>query len=228
MAHILLLETSTTVCSVALSADGEVVFERVSFENQSHAALSGVYVEEALAHARAAGRAPEAVAVGRGPGSYTGLRIGASMAKGLCTGWGVPLIAVPTLAIMAAGAVRRLRDGDCLYCAMLDARRMEVYATVYDCAGTPVRDVTAEIVTPQTCAGFLSRRRVCFFGSGAAKCRGVIDSPNAVFLDGVYPAAVDMAPLAEKAFRAQAFEDVAYFEPSYLKEFMATTPKSRL
>ncbi|MDR1407594.1 MAG: tRNA (adenosine(37)-N6)-threonylcarbamoyltransferase complex dimerization subunit type 1 TsaB [Tannerella sp.] len=228
MACILLIETSTTVCSVAWSVDGEVVFERVTCEGQSHAAATGVFVEEAVAYAGAEGFAPGAVAVSGGPGSYTGLRIGTSMAKGLCMGWRVPLIAVPTLDVMVAAAIRLLPAEEGLYCAMLDARRMEVYAAVYDRRGIPVRGTEAEVVTPETYRAYLDGGRVCFFGNGADKCRTVIDSPNALFLEGIYPAATDMAAPAENAFRRQAFEDVARFEPFYLKEFMATTPKNKV
>ncbi|MDR1779353.1 MAG: tRNA (adenosine(37)-N6)-threonylcarbamoyltransferase complex dimerization subunit type 1 TsaB [Tannerella sp.] len=225
MACILLLDTSTDVCSAGLSVGGELVFERVSFEGLSHASLAAVFANEAVEYALAEGLRPEAVAVGGGPGSYTGLRIGVSLAKGLCVGWGTPLIAVPTLNIMAAAAIRTVAEADCLYCAMLDARRMEVYAAVYDSKLNTVRQTMAEIVSSETYKQLLDQHRVCFFGNGAAKCRNVIDSPNAVFTDGIYPSLADMAPLAEQDFAARRFADVAYFEPFYLKEFIATTPK---
>jgi len=228
MACILLLETSTTVCTVAMSVDGSVVFEKVSFEGQSHAALTGVFVAEAIVYAKMKSLAPQAIAVSSGPGSYTGLRIGASLAKGLCMGWNVPLIAVPTLDIMAACAIRRTGADDCLYCAMLDARRMEVYAAIYDGKGLHVRETKAEIVTPETYRHFTDSGRFYCFGNGAAKCAHLIDSPNALMLNDVYPMATDMARLAEEAFQQQAFEDVAYFEPFYLKEFMATIPKNKV
>ena len=219
------IETSTVVCSIALSVDGGVVFERVSFEGPSHATLLGVYIEEAGAFLKEAQYQPEAIALSCGPGSYTGLRIGTSMAKGLCMGWDVPLIAVPTLRLMALQATRRYKKDDCLYCAMLDARRMEVYSAIYNAELSTVRDASADIVTHELFQPFLERGAVCFFGDGAAKCRTVIASNQAIFLDDIHPLAPDMVSLAEQVFVAKKFEDTAYFEPFYLKEFMATTPK---
>ena len=226
MSCILHIETSTTVCSVALSVDGGIVFERISFEGPSHAALLGVYVEEAIAFLKEIQCQPEAVAISGGPGSYTGLRIGTSMAKGLCMGWGVPLIAVPTLQLMTWQAIRRYGSNDCLYCAMLDARRMEVYSAIFDATLSTVRDTSADIVTQALYQPFVDRGTVCFFGNGAAKSRTVITSDNAVFLDDIHPLASDMVVLAEKSLQLMKFEDTAYFEPFYLKEFMATTSKA--
>ncbi|MDR3268155.1 MAG: tRNA (adenosine(37)-N6)-threonylcarbamoyltransferase complex dimerization subunit type 1 TsaB [Tannerella sp.] len=228
MACILHLETSTSVCSVALSVAGNVVFEKISYEGPSHAALLGVFVEEAVSFAAAKSYRPEAVAVSGGPGSYTGLRIGISMAKGLCMGWEIPLIAVPTLKIMASKAVRRCAGKEGLYCAMLDARRMEVYAAIYDAGLSLVRETKAEVVTPETYRMFLEQGEVCFFGNGSDKYRTVVASERAVFLEDIHPLATDMATLAEKSFQEKAFEDVAYFEPFYLKEFIATTPKNKV
>lgn len=229
MSCILNIDTSTLVCSLALSADGEVLFEKTSFDGPSHAALLGVFVEEALAVLKAKALTLDAVAVSSGPGSYTGLRIGVSVAKGLCFGFGIPLIGIHTLDILAATAIRQqpLADG-WLYCAMLDARRMEVYATIYDAGLNTIRATSADVVDEQTYAAYLEKGTVCFFGNGAAKCREVIASPNAVFIDGIHPLAVNMIPLAEKAFAAGQFEDVAYFEPFYLKEFQATIAKNKV
>ena len=228
MPTILHIETSTTVCSVALSVAGSVVFEKISFEGPSHAALLGVFVEEAIAFSKGKLYQPEAIALSGGPGSYTGLRIGASMAKGLCMGWDVPLIAIPTLQVMASQAIRRYGKEDCLYCAMLDARRMEVYSAIYDATLSTVRETSADIITPKIYQTFLDSGSVCFFGNGAAKCRTVITSEHAVFIDDIHPLATDMVPLAEQAFQTKKFEDTAYFEPFYLKEFLATTPKKKL
>jgi tRNA threonylcarbamoyladenosine biosynthesis protein TsaB len=240
------IETSTEVCSVALSDGGQVVFSRVAEQDLSHAALAAVFVDEALAAMRERGGALRAVAVSSGPGSYTGLRVGVSLAKGLCFGFGVPLVAVPTLDLLAATAVRcctPATDGcvctpaaaggatpaaEMLYCAMLDARRMEVYAAVYDGELAVRRTVAADIVTEDTYAAYLQANKVCFFGNGAAKCKAIISSPQAVFLDGVRPLAENMAPLAEKAFAEGRTVDVAYFEPFYLKEFQATQSKNPL
>ena len=227
MACILNIETSTSVCSVALAKDGEVLAGRCSFEGPSHAALLGVYVEEALKEAKEKGVKPEAVAVSSGPGSYTGLRIGVSVAKGLCFGFDIPLISVHTLETLAIAALKQKEEAD-LYCAMLDARRMEVYAAIYDKSLREVRGTSADIVDAMTYAPFLESSRVCFFGNGAAKCRDVISSSNAVFLGDIHPLAVNMVPLAEEAFAAGKFEDVAYFEPFYLKEFHATIAKNKV
>lgn len=229
MALILNIETSTSVCSVALAEGGEVLFEKESFDGPSHAALLGVYVEEALAAVKANGLKLDAVAVSSGPGSYTGLRIGVSVAKGLCFGYGIPLIGIHTLEIMATTAIENCDQATGrLYCAMLDARRMEVYAAVYDAAIHTVRKTTADIVTAETYASYLEKGKVCFFGNGSAKCKEVIDSPNACFMDDIYPLAKNMVSLSAKAFGEGRFEDVAYFEPFYLKEFQATIAKNKV
>ncbi|OAV71049.1 YeaZ family protein [Bacteroidales bacterium Barb4] len=226
---ILHIETSTAVCSVALSGNGAVYFNKVSLDGPSHAASAGVYAEEAINVMKETGGQLEAVAVSSGPGSYTGLRIGASLAKGLCFGYGIPLIAVPTLDILAYAAVEKsTMDAETLYCAMLDARRMEVYSAVYDAKLDTVRRTTAEIVTADTCSSFLDKGNVCFFGNGAAKCKDIITSPNACFLDGIHPLAENMILFAEKALAEKRFEDTAYFEPSYLKEFQATVSKNKV
>lgn len=229
MALILNIETSTFVCSVALAEGEEVLFEKVSFDGPSHAALLGVYVEEALGVVKGRGRKLDAVAVSSGPGSYTGLRIGVSVAKGLCFGFGIPLIGIHTLEIMAATAIRE-SDGaaDRLYCAMLDARRMEVYAALYDAALQPVRETTADIVTAETYASYLEKGTVCFFGNGSAKCKETIASPNASFMENIHPLAKNMVALSAKAFAENRFENVAYFEPFYLKEFQATIAKNKV
>lgn len=229
MSCILNIETSTSVCSVALSADGEVLFEKSSFEGPSHAALLGVYVEEAIAVTKEKGLKLDAVAVSSGPGSYTGLRIGVSVAKGLCFGYGIPLISIPTLEVLAVAALEQQNNAsDCLYCAMLDARRMEVYAAIYDVNLKTVRETSADIVDADTYASWLEKGKVCFFGNGAAKCREVIVSPNALFIDNIHPLAINMVTLSEKAFAESKFEDVAYFEPFYLKEFQATIAKNKV
>lgn len=229
MSCILNIDTSTLVCSLALSADGEILFEKTSFDGPSHAALLGVYAEEALAVLKAKGLKLDAVAVSSGPGSYTGLRIGVSVAKGLCFGFGIPLIGIHTLDILAATAISQQPPvGGELYCAMIDARRMEVYATIYDAGLNTVRDTSADIVDADTYAAYLEKGKVCFFGNGAEKCRAVITSPNAIFIDNIHPLAVNMVPLAEKAYAEKRFEDVAYFEPFYLKEFQATVAKNKV
>lgn len=229
MSCILNIETSTSVCSVALSCNGEVLFEKSSFEGPSHAALLGVYTEEAIAILKEKGGKLDAVAVSSGPGSYTGLRIGVSVAKGLCFGYGIPLISIHTLEVLTSAAIQQMNGAtDCLYCAMLDARRMEVYDAIYDVNQKTIRNTVADIVDADTYASYLATDKVCFFGNGAAKCKTVISSPNALFLDDIHPLAVNMVSLAEKAFDANNFEDTAYFEPFYLKEFQATVAKNKV
>lgn len=229
MPNIIHIETSTEVCSVALSSDGVVKFQRQDFEGPSHAALLGGFVEEAVKYARENDIALHAIAVSSGPGSYTGLRIGVSEAKGLCFGMNLPLIAVSTLELLCCTAMFRVDvEDDALICPMIDARRMEVYAAVYDECLQPVMPVGAYIVEENTFAEVLSQRKVIFCGNGAAKCREVINHPNAIFVDGVYPLATGMLALAERAFARNEFCDVAYYEPFYLKDFVATTPKNKV
>jgi tRNA threonylcarbamoyladenosine biosynthesis protein TsaB len=225
------METATSVCSVALSEKGETVFEKVSFEGPSHASLLGVFAEEAVKESECLGLTIEAVAVGSGPGSYTGLRIGVSLAKGLCFGWNVPLLSIPTLDIMASKVAKQIPDREwpeSYLCAMIDARRMEVYAAIYDRSLRKIRDTGADIVTEETYASFLEKRSVCFFGNGAAKCKGVIRSSNAVFIEDIHPLASDMAVLSEQAFKEKRFESTAYFEPFYFKDFIATVAKNKV
>ncbi|MGM9797219.1 MAG: tRNA (adenosine(37)-N6)-threonylcarbamoyltransferase complex dimerization subunit type 1 TsaB [Parabacteroides sp.] len=229
MALILNIETSTAVCSAALTEGEEILFEQHSFDGPSHASLLGVYVERAIQWAKSQDRKLEAVAVSCGPGSYTGLRIGVSVAKGLCFGASIPLISVPTLSLLASTAVRKMGGAtDYLYCAMIDARRMEVYAALFDASLQQVRTAMADIVDAQTYTNYLTAGKVCFFGDGAAKCQSVIADPNACFLSGIYPLAAEMAPLSAQAFAEKRFEDVAYFEPFYLKEFQATIAKNKV
>lgn len=229
MALILNIETSTAVCSAALTEGDEVLFEQHSFEGPSHASLLGVYVEKALQWAKAQGRTLDAVAVSCGPGSYTGLRIGVSVAKGLCFGADIPLISVPTLTLLADTAIRRMEQpADSRYCAMIDARRMEVYAAVYDRSLREVRETGADVVTADTYKEFLDRGPVYFFGNGAAKCMEVINHPNAHLIEGIEPEARWMFPLAERRIMQEQFEDVAYFVPHYLKDFVSKKPKSLL
>lgn len=229
MPNIIHIETSTEVCSVALSSDGVVKFQRQDFEGPSHAALLGGFVEEAVAFARENGITLHAVAVSGGPGSYTGLRIGVSEAKGLCFGLNLPLIAVSTLELLCCTAMFRVDiEEDAWICPMIDARRMEVYAAVYDKYLNPVMPVGAYVVDENTFAEVLSQHKVIFCGNGAAKCAEVINHHNAIFVDGVYPLATGMLALADRAFARGAFSDVAYYEPFYLKEFVATTPKNKV
>ena len=230
MSCILNIETSTDVCSVAISDNGQVIFNKEDHSGPNHAVKLGVYVDEALSFIDGHGIPLEAVAVSCGPGSYTGLRIGVSMAKGICYGRDVKLISIPTLELMAVPVLlgEHPAEEDALIVPMLDARRMEVYAKVMDRALKEVRPIQADIVDADTYKEYLDRGTVYFFGNGAEKCMEVINHPNARLVKGIEPLAKNMAPLAEKRFVEGKFEDVAYFVPFYLKDFVAKMPKKLL
>lgn len=230
MSCILHIETSTDVCSVAVSQDGTCIFDKEDFSGPNHAERLGEYIDEAMSFADSHAIPVDAVAVSCGPGSYTGLRIGVSMAKGICYGRNIPLLAVPTLELLAVPVLlgHDEIEENALLCPMLDARRMEVYAAVYDRALKPVRGIRADIVDAGTYKDFLDERPVYFFGNGAAKCMDVINHPNARFIDGIVPVAKWMFPLAEKKMARGETEDVAYFVPFYLKDFVAKLPGSML
>ena len=229
MPVILNIETSTTVCSVALSRDGGVEFHKEIFEGPAHAKNIGPFVEEALQFARDKKYKIDAVAVSSGPGSYTGLRIGMSEAKGLCFGLGVPLIAVDTLKILTCSVMfKGMFEEHALFCPMIDARRMEVYSAIYDHSFQEIKPVSADIIDENSYQDILEKGPVYFFGDGAAKCEKELTHPNARFIQSVLPVAYDMMALAELAFRKGEFQDVAYFEPFYLKDFVATTSKHKV
>lgn len=222
MAVIINIETSTKVCSAALSAEGMVLVHRENFSGQNHATLLSGFIKECLDYARDHEMEPEAVAVSIGPGSYTGLRIGLSEAKGLAYALGIPLIGVPTLKIMATH-VMFLPDvePDMVYAPMIDARRMEVYTAVYDLALNPLLEPVPMVLDADSYRQWLEQGTVLFFGDGAAKAMQVITHPNARFIDGIAPLASDMTPLAELAYSRRDFLDLAYCVPQYLKEYQA-------
>lgn len=218
--NILCIETSTNICSAALCADGKPISERVSVAEANHAGLLPVYVESLLSCARESGHSIEAVAISEGPGSYTGLRIGASLAKGLCYGMNIPLIPVPTLQVLSAAALSRLEGKEnLLLCPMLDARRMEVYTALYDTHLNLQGDVEARVVENNDWLAE-SGKEVFFFGNGAAKCESVLASETIHFLPDILPLASFMGCLAEQKKGLQGPES-AYWSPFYLKEFMA-------
>lgn len=230
MSCILHIETSTSVCSVAVSEDGKVIFDKADRTGNNHAEALGSFVDEAMSFADSHAIPLDAVAVSGGPGSYTGLRIGVSMAKGVCYALDIPLISVSTLELMCVPVLLRYDDMEenALLCPMIDARRMEVYASLYDRALKPVRDIQADVVDPDTYRKWLDERPVYFFGNGAAKCIETINHPNAHLIDGIEPLAKWMMPLAEKKMLNNIHEDVAYYVPFYLKDFVAKTPKKLL
>ena len=183
----------------------------------------GEFVDEALSLIDSHAIPLDAVAVSCGPGSYTGLRIGVSMAKGICYGRDAKLLAVPTLELLTVPVLlnETVAEDDALLCPMLDARRMEVYAAIYTRGLKEVRPVSADIVEAETYAEYLDRGSVYFFGNGAEKCIQTINHPNAHFIDGVNPLAKNMFPLSEKCMAQKEYQDVAYFVPFYLKDFVA-------
>lgn len=226
---ILHIETSTKVCSVAVTNGESIVFERSDFQGMNHAKLLSPFVQEALSTIRAKSLNLDAVAVSKGPGSYTGLRIGVSTAKGLCYGFDIPLIAISTLEVLAQSALAQYPvDANQLLCPMIDARRMEVYTAFYNWKLKKISDIEAKIIDAGSFQDKLSSHSILFFGDGAEKCRSVIAHPNAQFIQNINPLASKMMTLANQKFNDKDFEDTAYFEPFYLKEFQATTPKKRI
>ena len=240
MSVILHIETATDVCSVAVSQDSAIIFQTDNLSKDeeklkngkgtNHASILGVMVDEALSFTDNHAIPFDAVAVSSGPGSYTGLRIGASMAKGVAYGRSLKLISVPTLEVQCVPVLLVHDDlpDDALLCPMLDARRMEVYAALYTRALKTVQPIAPVVVDEHSFEEQLRERPIYFFGNGAEKCKAVIQHPNAHFLDGVPLLAKYMSPLAEKKFLNEDFEDVAYFVPNYLKEFQATHAKNPL
>ena len=230
MSCILNIETSTETCSVAVAQDGSIIFEKINNEPNSHTKYLAKFVEEALSFAESHAIPLDAVAVSSGPGSYTGLRIGVSTAKGICYGKNVPLIAIPTLKLLCVKPLLSddIEDENALLCPMIDARRMEAYTAIYDRALREVREVKAEVIEATTYNEWLDKGLVYFFGNGAEKCKEIINHPNARFIDNVIPTAKSMLPLAELAIAKGQYEDVAYFEPFYLKDFVAIKSKSPL
>ena len=230
MSCILNIDTSTDVCSVAVSENGACIFSKEDHSGPNHAVNLGVFVDEAMSFTDNHAIPFDAVAVSSGPGSYTGLRIGVSMAKGICYARDLKLISVPTLATMCVPLLlqEKIEDDDALLCPMIDARSMEVYAQVFDRSLKVVRGIQADVVDENTYRSLLDEHVVYFFGNGAEKCMSAIGHENARFIPGIEPLAKNMFPLAEKKFLNDDFEDVAYFVPFYLKDFVAKTPRKLL
>ena len=222
MALILHLETATTNCSVSLAAQGEILaVKEHNSANYSHAEELHQFIQAVMQQAGRSMQELSAIAVSKGPGSYTGLRIGVSTAKGLCFALEIPLISLPTLKILAMH--KRCEAG--LIIPVLDARRMEVYSAVYDCQYNPVRDTRAEVVDGESFADYANSERVYVLGNGAEKCREVLNYPNFEFDAGLAPSARQMAIPAYEKYLQEDFENTAYFEPYYLKDFIAHKKK---
>ena len=226
MAVILNIDTSTDVCSVALSSNGEILEHKENYDGHVHASMLGVYVNQCMEYVRSRDLALDAVAVSIGPGSYTGLRIGLSLAKGLAFATKVPLIGVNTLELIAVSTMFRnfIDDDDILYAPMIDARRMEVYTAIYASTLKAILQPCAMVLEPQSLAQFADRK-VLLCGNGSDKAITMLCGDNFIHVKGIKPVAVDMVALSEKAMREQKFIDVAYSTPLYLKEFVATKPK---
>ena len=226
MSIILSLETSTDVCSVALHDNRTLLAEALVREPQAYASRLAPLIEKTIGEAGITFADLQAVAIAGGPGSYTGLRIGTSTAKGLCLALNIPLIAIGTLELLAYQG-SRVNHPNGLLCPMIDARRMEVYCLVANPELDIVRPVSATIVEEGTFAELLEQSPVLFFGNGSAKCRGVITHSNAFFADDIYPLARPLGELAIKKFEAGEIEDLVSFKPFYLKEFVAKKAQPR-
>ncbi len=228
MSRIILIETSTSLCSVALEQDGKIIASRESDAPRAHAAMTAPFIGQVLEETGLTVKDCDAVCVSAGPGSYTGLRVGVSTAKGLCFAAGLPLLAVGTLDILARQAMEEgIPENIRHIIPMVDARRMEVYTAIYSTDGKRLTEVEPKVVDGETFREVLSGGPAVFIGDGALKCMKAIASPESVFVQ-TCPKASAMASLAEEAFKAGEFKDCAYFEPFYLKQFIATTSKKKL
>ena len=234
MATILNIDTSTEVCSVSLGKDGISVALREDHAGKNHAMQLTLFIDELLQQKGISMHDIDAVAVSGGPGSYTGLRIGVSTAKGICYASRKPLIAIPSLEAMAHHVISNSAryhlpdEASMLFCPMIDARRMEVYTAVYNAKGEQIQKISADIIDHQSFEEQLKTDKVAFFGNGSAKCRAAIGHENALFVADVHTSAAYIAPLAEKAYSEKRFVDTAYYEPYYLKDFVATVPTKNI
>ena len=226
MGLILNIETATRVCSVALGKNGTLISFKETKVDRSHAASITIFIEQILSEEGLTPKDLDAIAVSKGPGSYTGLRIGISTAKGLCYALDIPLIAINSLASLAQGYLENNDATNILLCPMIDARRMEVYTAIYDCALNVIQQTSAEIIAKNSFSEQLKFNRMVFIGEGADKCRPLLEwHKNASFETAGSISATTMVSMAERAFKKKKFEDVAYFEPFYLKDFVAGKPK---
>ena len=224
MALLLAIETTTKNCSVALFENSTLIqLKERNSDEYSHAEQLTLFIEEVVKKEKITLKEIDGIALSKGPGSYTGLRIGTSTAKGLCYSLDIPLISVSALKTMAFGMSKK-QDYK-FYCPMIDARRMEVFSSIYDQSNNEVRKIRADIVDSHTYTKFL-KDKVLFFGDGAFKCKAIISNPNAIFINGVFPSAKDLGILGSQKFFNKDFEDVAYFEPYYLKDFVAGEKKN--
>lgn len=228
MISILSIDTSTKACSVAIHNDGVLVASRFLLEDKSHSVKLLSLVQEVLKESKMALKDLSGIAISKGPGSYTGLRIGVSTVKGLCYAADLPLLSVGSLELMANG-VKKTVSEDALLCPMIDARRMEVYCTVYDTDLNIVNPIEAKIIDETSFANELRDQSIYFFGDGSAKCKETFrNHSKAKFVDDIHPNAEWMGDLVFDKYKKAEFEDLAYFEPYYLKDFVATIPRKLL
>lgn len=228
MAVILNIETSTSVCSAALTAEGMVLTHYEDFEGRNHATLLSGFIKQCLDFAAERELKLDAVAVSIGPGSYTGLRIGLSEAKGLCYALRIPLIGVSTLELIAVSVMFNYDyDPETILVPMIDARRMEVYTAAYDSALKPILSPTPMILDPNSYSDILDKYPAAFFGDGSGKAKDIIKSPSARFIPDIFPLAAYMTALSERAWHRKEFLDLAYSVPEYLKEFQTTQSKNK-
>lgn len=224
MAYILNIETATTNCSVSLSNKGETLVLKEDYNsNYSHAERLHIYIDEVLKKANISLNDIEGIAISKGPGSYTGLRIGVSAAKGLCFALDIPLISIPTLESLT----HQIKTESGVIIPMLDARRMEVYSAVFDANNHQIRETQAQILDENSFNEYLEEGKVFFIGNGVAKTKELITHKNAVYVEGKLPSANEMSQLAYQKYKKSDIEDVAYFEPYYLKDFIAIKPNKK-
>lgn len=233
MSKILCIESGTNTCSVAFGVDGKVVDTIESHDpNNNHARNLTQFISIILERNGVKAKDLSAVSISKGPGSYTGLRIGVSAAKGICYGASIPLVSVGSLDSITIGAIDRVKENGAekpdLYCPMIDARRMEVYTQLFDPTGEKVTEVEAKILDENSFKEILVNQKILFFGNGSFKAKTLINSINASFIEDFKPSARFMIPVAHRLFNQRIFEDVAYFEPFYLKDFVATVPKNKI
>jgi tRNA threonylcarbamoyladenosine biosynthesis protein TsaB len=230
---IICIETATNLCSVALCNSEGVVSLKESNDIKSHASMLTLFIGDIFKETGISASELEAVAVSKGPGSYTGLRIGVSVAKGIAYAASIPIIGIETTLSMYTGMSERMnKDGEIeshtLFCPMLDARRMEVYYAIYDFRGNRIKDISAEIITEDSFTSLPEDHKIIFFGDGASKCKEILKRPGIQFEDNFPMSATYMHGPAYRAFRKELFEDVAYFEPFYLKDFITTTQRKNI
>ncbi len=217
MSYILNIETATKNCSVSIAKNGETILcKQIAEQGYTHAEKLHVFIEEILIESKIAFKELNAIAVSQGPGSYTGLRIGVSAAKGLCYALEIPLIAVDTLTVLAC----QVKYLDGMIIPMIDARRMEVYSAIFNSEKVKIREVRAEILTPESYSSF--SEKIYFVGDSSEKAKAILNKPNFYFLDNIiFPSANEMSAISFAKFKKYIFEDVAYFEPYYLKDFLS-------